>query len=607
MGGAGTLSFRGRLRLFFGLIVVVPMIALAIVLFTLASRSETGKADAGVSAGARTAFALHRESADAAAPRLREVIRDRRLGAALAGGDMRAARARLRRLATGEVAAIALYSLEGKSIARAGSAAAIAARGAEVDADGQTVGTLTVSGTEAEPFVERLRRMTGFDVALLRGGRTLASTVQGAGAGLRGLQAGEPVDAKLAGEEYRGRIERFREPAGPPVSVALLRPSAAISERISDERLLIAILLAAFMAIALASATVVSRALTGQIRTFLGAAHRLSQGDFRHAVPVAGGDEFAELGSEFNSMSRQLESKIEEVERKREELAETIRRVGDALATGLDRDGVVALAVRQAVDACGAEAARALPLAHGAFARYEVGPVTGELEEAIETAERDVFAIRADVGAELLGALEGDDAAERTRRAVAAQAGTAHSLSVGLRSVTDGPEYLGAISIARHGAPFAREAEELLEYLAGQAVVSIENASLHETVERQATTDELTGLANVRAFTSVLDRELERSRRFDTPLGLVMLDLDDFKLVNDTFGHQQGDEVLALVAGVLRDLSRDLDAPARYGGEEMAVVLPQTDTAGAAQLAERMREAVEALQVPRAGGGEALR
>ena len=120
-------------------------------------------------------------------------------------------------------------------------------------------------------------------------------------------------------------------------------------------------------------------------------------------------------------------------------------------------------------------------------------------------------------------------------------------------------------------------------------------------MERQAT-DELTGLANIRAFASIVERELERSRRFDTPLALVMVDIDDFKDVNDSYGHQQGDEVLAQVAGVLRKLSRELDAPARYGGEELAVVLPQTDAAGAELLAQRMREAVQALEVPRIGG-----
>ena len=338
---------------------------------------------------------------------------------------------------------------------------------------------------------------------------------------------------------------------------------------LADNRLLIAGFLVLFVLLALASATFVSRALTGQIATFLAAARRLSRGDFRQPVPVEGNDEFAQLGREFNDMSEQLEAKIEEVERKRQELEETIRRVGDALATGLDRDGVVALAVRQAVDACDADVGRALPLARGAFARYEVGSDAGELEQVIEGAERHVFMVRADVGPELLGALEGDESAERTRRALSAHADGVHALSIGLRSLVDGPEYLGAISIARRHAPFTREEEELLEYLAGQAVVSIENASLHETVERQAVTDDLTGLANMRAFTSILDHELERSRRFDTPLGLVMLDIDDFKQVNDTYGHQQGDEVLAQVASVLRDLSRDLDFPARYGGEEL--------------------------------------
>jgi diguanylate cyclase (GGDEF)-like protein len=85
-----------------------------------------------------------------------------------------------------------------------------------------------------------------------------------------------------------------------------------------------------------------------------------------------------------------------------------------------------------------------------------------------------------------------------------------------------------------------------------------------------------------------------------------MLDLDHFKEINDEFGHQQGDEVLELVADVLRDFSRDIDAPARYGGEEFAVVLPQTDSEGAEQLAERVREAVERLEVPRVDGDGVL-
>jgi diguanylate cyclase (GGDEF)-like protein len=117
-------------------------------------------------------------------------------------------------------------------------------------------------------------------------------------------------------------------------------------------------------------------------------------------------------------------------------------------------------------------------------------------------------------------------------------------------------------------------------------------------VERQAVTDELTSLSNRRRFDEILDAEVERARRFDQPLGLVLLDLDDFKGINDTFGHQVGDDVLREVARVLRNSCREIDEPARYGGEELAVVLPGTDLEGAERFAERVRRGVAALRVP---------
>jgi diguanylate cyclase (GGDEF)-like protein len=95
-----------------------------------------------------------------------------------------------------------------------------------------------------------------------------------------------------------------------------------------------------------------------------------------------------------------------------------------------------------------------------------------------------------------------------------------------------------------------------------------------------------------------MSTELERARRFGHELGLIMLDIDDFKAINDTYGHPQGDVVLQEVARVLRESSREIDEPARYGGEEMAVALPQTDLDGAYQFAERVRSQIEALRVP---------
>jgi diguanylate cyclase (GGDEF)-like protein len=601
-------TFRGRLRLFFVLLVIVPMIALAVVLFTLTSRSETGKADAGISAGTRTAFGVYEEAAARAEPALREVASDRRLRAALASGN--GVDARLDELASGNVVLIELYSPDRDLIARAGDPTGVAPRGAPVAAGGATLGILAVSVTAADALAGRLKTLTGLEAAIYRGDRFLAATAGGLEdrSSLGGI--GDPHEVELtSGGDYRGRVESIPEPVGPPVELALLQSTDSLSDTISENRLVIGGLLVAFLLLAMLAAAGVSRALTGQIGTFLDAARRLARGDFAHPVPVTGRDEFAQLGHEFNSMSSQLETKIEEIERKREELEATIRRVGDALATGLDRDGVVALAVRQAVDACAAEAGRALPVARGAFHERRSGRDDAGLDEALVGAERRAFEPRPELGPELLDSMEPDAPRPRHRRASAAQAGDAHALAVPMRAVVTSsePEFLGVLSIARHAQAFSREEEELLEYLAGQAIVSIENASLHETVGRQAVTDELTGLANARAFRSILEREIERSRRFQSPLGLVMVDLDDFKQVNDRHGHQQGDEVLASVAAVLRDFSRDIDAPARYGGEELAVVLPQTDSDGAALLAERMREAVERLRVPSVGGGAPLR
>ncbi len=601
------MSFRGRLRVFFALIVLVPLAAVALVAFALTASSERGKADAGLAAAQRTAAGLYREATTRATPALRRTAQDPRLRAAILANDRRAAADRLRQLvaAPGGPVAATMQARAGRRRTAAGSTRAIAPKLGELDTPARTI-LLSASVTEARHFARRLVRLTGIDVALYRRGRLLAATVPRPPAappisGVRDLTSGTT--------DYRARTTRLGGPNAMPVDLLLLRPASSIDEQIEQGRVLILLIVGVFLVAAVVAAAIVSRTLTGQIAKLLAGARRLARGDFSQPVPISGRDEFAQLGHEFNDMSGQLEAKIDEVERKRAELEETIRRVGDALATGLERQGVVDLAVRQAVEGCNAETGRAIPLDPGAFQHSTAGKEDNTLETALETAERVAFEPRRDTGRELLAPVD-PDSTPRQRRAVSAEADGAHAAAVAMRSVVGAPgtsaEYVGVLSIARRGAAFSAREQELLEYLAGQSVVSIENASLHAAVQRQAVTDELTGLANVRALHAILEREIERARRFGNSVGLVMVDLDDFKRVNDTHGHQRGDDVLAAVAGVLRDFSRDIDAPARYGGEELAVVLPGTDVDGAAELAERMREAVQRLQIP-LGGDEHLR
>ena len=118
-----------------------------------------------------------------------------------------------------------------------------------------------------------------------------------------------------------------------------------------------------------------------------------------------------------------------------------------------------------------------------------------------------------------------------------------------------------------------------------------------QELRQLAITDGLTQVANRRHFDERIQEEVDRSRRYDRPLVLLMLDIDHFKKVNDTYGHPAGDAVLRRVADVCRNSTRTLDLVARFGGEEFAMLLPETDIPGALQLAERIREEIEALPV----------
>jgi diguanylate cyclase (GGDEF)-like protein len=133
---------------------------------------------------------------------------------------------------------------------------------------------------------------------------------------------------------------------------------------------------------------------------------------------------------------------------------------------------------------------------------------------------------------------------------------------------------------------------ELLEVLGNQASTSIANARFHAEIERLAITDGLTGLFNHRHFQERLSQEFSRINRFSDPLSMLIIDIDHFKQVNDTYGHPVGDVVLKGVADKIRGTIRNIDISARYGGEELAVILIGTDERGAMNMAERLRKAV---------------
>lgn len=117
-----------------------------------------------------------------------------------------------------------------------------------------------------------------------------------------------------------------------------------------------------------------------------------------------------------------------------------------------------------------------------------------------------------------------------------------------------------------------------------------------------ATTDDLTGVANRRYFYERFEQEVARAKRYHHPLSCLILDLDNFKKVNDNYGHLAGDQVLREIAGIIRDNCRTSDLPARFGGEEFIVLLPETDLSGAASFAERLRQLIASREIPLKNG-----
>jgi len=178
---------------------------------------------------------------------------------------------------------------------------------------------------------------------------------------------------------------------------------------------------------------------------------------------------------------------------------------------------------------------------------------------------------------------------------------TGSLLAVPLRSKG---RVLGVIELVnpRGGHPFDEVDRRTLEALADYAAIAIDNARAYERIQELTLRDEHTGLFNSRHLWRQLELEVERTARTGRPFSLVFVDLDHFKQVNDTHGHQAGSAVLLEVGELLRACIRTLDVPVRYGGDEFVVLLPETDRVQALGVAERIRAAMEEARFLRSSG-----
>jgi diguanylate cyclase (GGDEF)-like protein len=537
-------SLKLKLVVYFSLISLLPLAAALSGLKSITDRNETRRVDGSLETGVRAGLARFSDEVASAQRRAGQLARDPGFQRSLSRRDRRALR---RALARQPNLRLEAGGLRFGSIGRPAVERSVAVQGRR-GPPGRIVARVPLD----DRLAARLRRGAGLawgggQVAFVRGGSILAASDRLSG------QIDVPTDPRLitvGGRQFRA-LASEPLPLEPDLRLLALQPQARIDESTDwAQTQIFAAMLFALVLIA-AVAYLEGRSIVRSLGDVAAAARGIARGRLGDRVDVRGKDEFASLGHAFNEMAEQLESRLGELEQERRRLRETTLRFGEALAATHDIDELLRVVVRSAVESTGASLGR---LVDGGTVLIEFG---GERGPA-----RIEFPLAA------------------------------------------GREEFGTLVL--YGADFGPKQRESARWLVGHAVIALGNARRHRTVEQQALVDGLTGLANRRVCTAALEKELARAKRFEEPVALVLADLDDFKRVNDRFGHPTGDEVLKAFADTLRESVREIDLAGRWGGEEFALLLPGTDLEGGGELAERVRRALEGLELT-APDGKAVR
>ncbi|MBW3613886.1 MAG: diguanylate cyclase [Actinobacteria bacterium] len=324
---------------------------------------------------------------------------------------------------------------------------------------------------------------------------------------------------------------------------------------------------------------VVSGLVTGPVEDLVEAALNVSRGDLTQRVDVSGDVELATLGRAFNQMTDNLREYVEQLEQSRREFQTAIARLGDVLVSTHDLGGIIDVVLEACALTLGAEKAVfyervALP------ARVRASAVN---EGEVPDVELNGTGVAGGAARQLMPIVHPGNA-QLAPAEPAVEAAVAVPVVVENRL-----EGVLALYGRVGGGTFRTDDVNTLQTLGRQAEVAIGNVYLHDETRRQARTDGMTGLWNRREFELRCRDAVREASRFDESFGVILVDIDDFKQVNDRFDHSTGDAALIWLAERLSDATREIDVVARWGGEEFIVLLPRAGLEETAAVAERVR------------------
>jgi diguanylate cyclase (GGDEF)-like protein len=284
--------------------------------------------------------------------------------------------------------------------------------------------------------------------------------------------------------------------------------------------------------------------------------------------------------------------------RTRKQLEERVHDLEILTATA--RRMAASLQLEELVEAVARETCRAIPEAEAvALVHRRAGERTGLVIDGFDRTSEKFFRRPMQEGEGAAGWVMTHGLARRIGDLSADADVRSHGASHGIRSWLGVPLFMyggceGVIAVqSTHPQAFLAHHQRLLESLALQIAAALQNAHLYEL----AMVDGLTGLFMRRYFDARIEEEVERSKRYGTAFSVVMMDVDDFKSLNDAHGHLIGDRVLRGIATVVKAQMRGVDTAARYGGEEIAVILPRTEMVNAYNVGERIRAAIAELRI----------